>query len=221
MTHQMQKRTVIAISGASGAGKSSLVMVLVQTLGDATALHFDDYKPERTPPSIYPLDPLQWLADGADPNAWETPQLAADVLRLRHGESVVVPRKGAVLVSKRWIVLEEPFGRTRTVMRDLIDAVILVDVPLEVALARRLLRVAERPDLLADPDEQARALQTYLRVDHPIGKELYRVITERVRPDCDLVVDGLQPSEVVAASIADWIRLRFEGDSTEQVRGTT
>lgn len=221
MTCQTQKRSVIAISGASGVEKSRLVTALVQTLGDAIALHFDDYKPQRTPPSIYPLDPRQWLADGADPKAWETPQLAPDLQRLLRGESVVVPRQGTVLAPKRWIVLEEPFGRARTAMRGLIDVVILMEVPLEVALARRLLRVAERPDPLTHPEEQARVLLAYLRDDHAIGRELYRVITERVRPDCDLIVDGLQPADVLAASTAEWIRQRLGDDSIKQPSGTT
>jgi Transposase DDE domain len=84
------------------------------------SLHFDDYKLQRTPPSIYPLDPHQWLADGADPNAWETPQLAPDVQHLLRGDSVVVPRHGTVLASKRWNV-ERTFGwigRQRRLSRD-------------------------------------------------------------------------------------------------------
>lgn len=73
MAHQTQKPAVIAISGPSGAGKSRLVHTLIQTLGGALPPHFDDYNPKRVPPSTYPLDPRQWIAKGADPNAWETP----------------------------------------------------------------------------------------------------------------------------------------------------
>ena len=35
---------VIAITGASGAGKTTLVQNVVKRLGDATALFFDDYE---------------------------------------------------------------------------------------------------------------------------------------------------------------------------------
>src|SRR5262249_16875977 len=69
MTHQTQNHAVIAINGPPGAGKSRLVHALVQTLGEALPLHFDDYQPKRVPPSIYLFDPRQWLAEGADPNA--------------------------------------------------------------------------------------------------------------------------------------------------------
>src|SRR2546430_16937481 len=70
------KRYVIAISGASGTGKSTLVKALVQTLGNAVPLYFDDYKPQIVATSHYPIDLVKWVADGADPNAWETPQLS-------------------------------------------------------------------------------------------------------------------------------------------------
>jgi uridine kinase len=143
-----QKRYVIAISGASGTGKSTLVKALVQTLGDAVPLYFDDYNPHSVATSHYPLDLVKWVADGADPNAWETPQLALDLRSLRRGEPIKLPGKGGVLLPKRVLVLEDPFGRERTGMKDVIDFVIAIDAPLEIALARRLLRIAERPDFL-------------------------------------------------------------------------
>jgi uridine kinase len=206
MSHQTPNHAVIAISGPPGAGKSRLVYALVQKLGEALPLHFDDYQPKRVPPSIYPFDPRQWLADGADPNAWNTPDLATHLCRLRRGEPVVGPGPATVLRPKPWIVLEEPFGRARTAMTGLIDMVVFLEVPLEVVLARRLLRAAERPDLQTHPEEQARVVLDYLREEDPWGRELYRVIAEKVRPHCDLVVDGLQPSEALAATIAEWLR---------------
>src|SRR5438105_4636463 len=83
---------VIAISGTSGAGKSTAVRNLVARLGDAIALHFDDYEAS----SIYP-DITQWLADGADPNQFQTPQLSADLRALSAGEAITLPHQGEVI----------------------------------------------------------------------------------------------------------------------------
>ena len=72
---------VIAINGASGSGKSTLVKALVQELGNAVAMYFDDYDPRIVPSSKYPTDISQWINNGADPNKWETPQLVEDPQR--------------------------------------------------------------------------------------------------------------------------------------------
>lgn len=47
---------VIAINGASGAGKSTLVKALVQELGDAVSVYFDDYDPRNVASSKYPAE---------------------------------------------------------------------------------------------------------------------------------------------------------------------
>lgn len=170
---------VIAISGASGSGKSALVKALVHRLGDAVALHFDDYSPRYFPTSKYPAGIAKWIADGADPSAWETPQLVQDLRALRQGKSITLPghkeisksttlilralgrrkplvfsRNERILRPATYIVLEEPFGREREDMKELIDFVIALDTPLEVALARRLLEIPEIPYFIERPNEQ-------------------------------------------------------------------
>ena len=210
MNNHDQKRYVIAISGASGTGKSTLVKALVQILGDAVPLYFDDYNPHTVATSHYPIDLVKWVADGADPNAWETPQLALDLRSLRRGEPIKLPGKGEVLLPKRVLVLEEPFGRERTVMKDVIDFVIAIDAPLEIALARRLLRIAERPDFLDHLEEQSRAMLSYVRDYLHIGRELYIAINEQVRKHCDLVLDGMKPIDALADTTTEWLRNRIE-----------
>jgi uridine kinase len=78
---------VIAINGASGSGKSTLTKALVQELGSAVPMFFDDYSPRIVPSSKYPDDITQWINDGADPDEWETPQLVEDLQVLRHSKS--------------------------------------------------------------------------------------------------------------------------------------
>ena len=74
-TPSSPKCLVIAISAISGGGKSTLAKSLLPLLGDATTLSFDDYAPVYCPTSVYPHDFRRWLEEGADPNAWQTPQL--------------------------------------------------------------------------------------------------------------------------------------------------
>ena len=104
---------VIAIAGPSGGGKTTLVQSVAALLDQATQVYFDDYDAI----SIYPADMAAWLANGADPNDWKTPQLSSDVLSLRMGSEVLHPNGTTMLLPTRYVVVEEPFGRERQEMR--------------------------------------------------------------------------------------------------------
>jgi len=218
------KCLVIAISAISGGGKSTLAKSLLPLLGDATTLSFDDYAPVYCPTSVYPHDFRRWLEQGADPNAWHTPQLAEDIRTLRQGTSIVLPAKRAVpkplrqvshllkrdtpllfprkekiLHPASFILLEEPFGRQREALRLLIDYVILLDTPLEIALARRLLEVPEIPYFAKNPDEGYQTMLAYLRSYlHLSVRDMYIALLEQVRQHCDLVLDGTKPIDELA-----------------------
>ena len=219
---------VIAISGASGSGKSALVKALVHRLGDAVALHFDDYSPRYFPTSKYPDDIAKWIADGADPSAWETPQLVLDLRAIRQGKSItlpgykevskpatfimralgrrkplVFPRNERILGPATYIVIEEPFGREREGMKELIDFVIALDTPLEVALARRLLEIPEIPYFIEHPNEQYPTMLEFLRgYLYSSGRDLYIAVNEQVRKNCDLVLDGMKSIDELAEEAA-------------------
>jgi len=200
---------VIAVSGPSGAGKSTVVRNLVARLGDAAALFFDDYESS----SIYP-DITKWLNDGADPNQFQTPQLSADLRALRAGSSITVPHNGQALQPARVIVLEEPFGRERAEVADLIDFVVCIDLPLEIALARRLLRMLGL--FLADqtPDAFAKQLQSFLPWYIESGRDLYRAMQQLVLQNCDLIADGMLPPDALAEVIEAAVRVRLAQHTT-------
>ena len=215
---------VIAISAISGGGKSTLAKSLLPLLGDATTLSFDEYAPVYCPTSVYPHDFRRWLEEGADPNAWQTPQLAEDVATLRQGTSIVLPAKRAVpkplrqvshllqrdtpllfprkeqmIHAASFILLEEPFGRQREALKPLIDYVILLETPLEIALARRLLEVPEIPYFAKNPDEGYQTMLAYLRSYlHQSVRDMYIALLEQVRQHCDLVLDGTKPIDELA-----------------------
>ncbi len=127
------KTFVIAIAGHSGAGKSTLMESLATRLGNANSLSLDDYRSS----SIYP--PVgKWLEAGADPNQFETPQFSADALALKKGKSIIHPVTQKVVEPADYLILEEHFGRARSAMRELIDFLVYVDTPLDIAHARKI-----------------------------------------------------------------------------------
>ena len=126
---------VIAVSSVAGGGKTTLVKSAANFLKGTTRF-FDDYASM----SQYPPDIKEWVEDGADVNEWKTPLFAQDLAALRRGESIVSPLDGASILPSEFIVIEEPMGGERAEMASLIDFVAVIDIPLEIALAGRLLR---------------------------------------------------------------------------------
>jgi uridine kinase len=194
---------VIAISGPSGAGKSTAVHSLVARLGDATALFFDDYESS----SVYP-DITRWLSDGADPNQFQAPRLSADLRALRAGAAITHPLSGELIQPARVIVLEEPFGREREEIAALIDLVVCIDLPLEIALARKLHRMLGFFLAEQTADAFAKHLQFFLPWYIESGRELYRLVQQRALGRCDIVADGMLPPAALVDTIAGAIGAR-------------
>jgi uridine kinase len=202
---------VIAICGTSGAGKTRLVELTVRLLGDAVALHFDDYRSD----SRYPADLGAWLEAGADPDAWQTPRMAADLMALRAGRPVAAPGRPGPLQPRRYVVVEEPFGRARREIAAGIDFAAYLDLPMEIALARKLRRdlagAARELGAQGALDRVSLFFEEYLEGR---GRDAYLAGNQRARESCDLVLDGMLPVELLAREIVHRVTTaRREGPS--------
>jgi uridine kinase len=194
---------VLAIAGTSGAGKSTLMETLVARLGYANALSLDDYQSS----SVYP--PVQeWLAGGADPNQFQTPRFVADALALREGKSIVHPRTGLAMRPAPYLLLEEPFGRARAGMRDLIDFLVYLDIPLEVAHARKLLRKNDFFPWEDNPTLFTTNLREHLTWYLHFGRDFYLAVKTMAIKDCDLLVDGQLSTEQIADQTIEALKIR-------------
>lgn len=200
-------RFVIAVAGPSGAGKSTLVRSLVRELEDAVALFFDDYHPKFVSSTSYPQTAAQWLDEGAAPASWSTPQMLTDLQALVRGEPILHPKEKSILEPATFIVLEEPFGRARPGMEELVNYVIVVNTPLEVALTRRLLRELEKPYFSEHPDKFVSSMSIYLNAYLKAGRLLYLTVNEYASKDCDLVLDGLKPPVEIVRKAAQQVRI--------------
>ena len=203
---------VVAVTSVAGGGKTTLVTSAAQFLG-ATTLFFDDYRAV----SEYPQDLRKWVDDGADLNEWKTPKLAQDLSALKRGESIQSPVGGATISSTEFIVIEEPMGRGRDEMAKSIDFVALIDTPLDIALARRFLRLADA-DPLADIEqttkkqlrESVEALAGFLRDQLrgylDVSRSVYMAVQDQVAVDCDLILDGGLPADELAEQLVGVVR---------------
>lgn len=198
---------VIAITGHSGAGKSTLIQELVRRLGDAISLSFDDYQStSKYPPTE------QWLEEGADPNQFATPDFAADAQKLVMGEAILHPITNSAIRPARYLVLEEHFGRGRNAIREMIDFVVLLDLPLELAHARKLLRKNDFLPWEDNPELFIRNLREHLNWYIRVGQEFYTAVDHIVREDCDLIVDGTQPTSQIALQIVQAVKTELSNN---------
>ena len=187
---------VIGISSVSGGGKTALVKTLASLLPDTAEIYFDDYDDTN----IYPDDLYQWAIAGADPKAFDTPQLTNDLQALKYERDDL-----------RYIVFEAPLGRTHERTSALIDLMVFIDTPLDVAMARRILRdylnneAPKQADILGHLRKDLSHYLVKARVPH---LEIYQAL----RPSSDLIIDGILDLDSLAEKVIERINAA-QGDA--------
>src|SRR5262245_48019203 len=120
----MNRPFVIAVNSIAGGGKTSLTKLLHECLPNSTFFCFDDYDSSN----LYPTDFHDWHRRGGNLEEF-------DCLGMKAAVDAEI-QKAAV----KYIILDYPFGRDHSRFRDVIDLSIYIDTPLDVAMARRILR---------------------------------------------------------------------------------
>jgi len=179
----MNKPQVIAISGASGCGKSTLIKRLTTDL-NCTSLIFDDYVDSDT----YPQDMKIWLAHGADVSLIKTPRFTYALKQL-------------IMTTKSpFIFIEEPFGKQRKQISALVDKVILLDLPLEICLARLINR-----NISFNADNSFKLIADYLVKYEDHFRDIYLETVTQVRQNSHLIMKGVDSVEKLSAHVEQWL----------------
>lgn len=174
------KPKIIAIAAVSGGGKTTITSRLSQVLNNSITLHFDDYNFEK------PDDFIDWLERGADCNEWNLEPLIHDLRNLESSDSV------------EFILLDYPFSRQHKQLRS-IDWTIFIDTPLDIAMARRLLRDFRNKQAELIVEE----LSNYLSS----GRSGYESMLNTIKPDSDLIVDGSLTVDEIVRIICNEIKM--------------
>lgn len=180
----MNNIKVVAVSGVSGAGKTTIVKQLANEF-DCPFLLFDDH----TDKSTYPQDMKHWLKNGANVSLITTPKLVSSL------ESLITKN------SSRFVFIEEPFGKERDSMSALIDYVVLLDQPMELCLARLIKRHIEQPNL-----DSISSISNYLDKYEDHFREIYISAANQVRNNSDLIFQEVLSTKETTNYICNWLK---------------
>ena len=197
------KTIVVGISSPSGGGKTTVARRVSEMLKDTVPIFFDDYDCDN----VHPGNLRQWLEQGANYNAWKTPRLKNDLRKLKAGEPIESPIDGTTIHPQRYVVFDAPLGYAHAETGALIDFMVFIDTPLDVAMARRLLR-----DLASMPPASANvaldSLESELTAYLDYARGAYLAMDKQVKPGCDLILDGQCLVDELAQEIASAVKAR-------------
>ncbi len=179
----MNELKVVAISGVSGSGKTSVIKQLSRSFA-CPYLLFDDHTDKNT----YPADMKLWFQNGADVSEIKTPKL----------ENLLSGFK--VENKSKFVFIEEPFGRCRDSMSSLIDYVILLDMPMEVCLSRVIMR-----NINHSSNDSLISIPNYLAMYDAHLREIYIETTNLVRESSDFIIQHIDSIESITGLISDWL----------------
>jgi len=158
-----KKPKIIAIAAVAGGGKTTITSRLSQVLYNSKTLYFDEYDFEG------PDDILNWVERGADCNEWKLEPLISDLSNLISSDDT------------DFIILDYPFARLHDKLKN-IDLTIFIDTPLDIAMARRILRDYRNMNAEAILDD----LSNYISR----GRNGYESMLKTTKPNSDLIIDG-------------------------------
>lgn len=173
---------VMAIAAVTAGGKTTTVNELRRRLPKAEALYFDDYTFEGEVEDFH-----QWVLDGADYNVWNLEPLEKDIVKIKNNGSC------------DYLILDYPFAYCNDQIRNYIDMAFFIDMPLDIALARRILR--DMGD--ASGNEIRNDLEGYLKY----ARLAFIQMQKDVLPSSDYVIDGTLSTELIAQKVIDIILL--------------
>ncbi|MCM1333622.1 MAG: hypothetical protein NC084_00360 [Bacteroides sp.] len=174
---------IIAIGAVTAGGKTTVVNAVKERLTRTASLHFDDYSFEGEVEDF-----PKWISEGADVHVWDLSPLKTDIERIIHSGEY------------DYLLLDYPFAYQHQTIKDYLDRCIFIDTPLDIAMARRILRDMKE----ATADEIRNELDNYLKYT----RVAYAQMSEDPASDYDYVIDGAKELEDIVNEVMEIVLRR-------------
>ena len=163
---------IIAIGAVTAGGKTTLVNAIKDKLTRTASLHFDDYSFDGEVNDFY-----KWVSDGANYNVWDLSPLKADIEKIINSDRY------------DYLLLDYPFAYQNKMIKDYLDCCIFIDTPLDIALARKVLRDMKE----SSADDIRYEMDVYLKY----ARIAYVQMLQDILPISDYVIDGTKELQII------------------------
>lgn len=163
---------IIAIGAVTAGGKTTLVNAIKDKLTRTASLHFDDYSFDGEVNDFY-----KWVSDGANYNVWDLSPLKADIEKIINSDRY------------DYLLLDYPFAYQNKMIKDYLDCCIFIDTPLDIALARKVLRDMKE----SSADDIRYKMDVYLKY----ARIAYVQMLQDILPISDYVIDGTKELKII------------------------
>ena len=163
---------IIAIGAVTAGGKTTLVNAIKDKLTRTASLHFDDYSFDGEVNDFY-----KWVSDGANYNVWDLSPLKADIEKIINSDRY------------DYLLLDYPFAYQNKMIKDYLDCCIFIDTPLDIALARKVLRDMKE----SSADDIRYEMDVYLKY----AMIAYVQMLQDILPISDYVIDGTKELKII------------------------
>ena len=177
--NMINKPFVLAVNAISGGGKTTIVKELQRKLPKSKALFFDD----RSYDSDSGIEDIcKWVEEGADVNRFNLDLLAEDIEELKKE-------------NLNYIIMDYPFGYEHKAISKYLDFSIFIDTPLDIALARRIIRDYNTTSIYNVFDD----MKHYLIQ----GRRTYLYGLDEIREKADYTIDGSKSLDGIVSEIME------------------
>lgn len=183
---------VIAISGVTGVGKTTLTDALAQTL-TAIVLRWDDFDDI----SISPIDYVDWYHRGKNYNEWDYQKLADVLKSLKAEQSVMHPTFKQLLQPMEYIIFDAPLGPLHPQTGRYIDTCIYLSLPLDISLCRHLIRDFKENE--RTKEELVSELEYYLTHSRPL------FFDDDLKVSANFIIDGMLTTDEQIKKIKEYL----------------
>ena len=161
---------IIAIGAVTAGGKTTIVNEIKKTIKNVESLHFDNYQFEGEVDDFH-----DWVIQGANYNVWDLSPLIKDICTIKKEAKC------------DYLLLDYPFAYCHKELGKYIDCAIFIDTPLDIAMARRVLRDMQD----ATGEEIRKDMEFYIQY----ARVAYIQMLKDILPSSDYVIDGMKDLE--------------------------